>query len=64
MFTVVAAIVVFVMVALLLALGIVLGKKTPLKGSCHAGAANGKGGVQGEGDVCDSCTCGASMRRE
>jgi hypothetical protein len=42
----------------LLSVGVLLKKKTPLKGACHAAPAGRKAGPHGDERVCDTCSCG------
>ena len=54
---IVLAIGVFALALVGLSIGVLLGKRTPLKGSCGAVVAN-HSAVKDELQVCDSCTCG------
>jgi hypothetical protein len=56
MLTVLLAVLVFVAVMALISVGVILGKRTPLRGSCASVGHES----HGPGEVCGACTCGAA----
>jgi hypothetical protein len=50
------AILIFGAAAALIAVGVILGKRTPLRGSCGAAGH----APHGSGETCGACTCGAA----
>ena len=58
MFVAAVTIGVFALALGLLSVGVMLKKRTPLKGACHTVPGGDKAGHQGDERVCGACSCG------
>ena len=58
------SIVLFAIAILFLSVGVILKKRTPLKGACHAPLRQSNGGEGTDPGACESCACGRESAPE